>query len=133
MVAEEMAKATGRDERHGAQAIEVIDLRDEKERKIGEEAKGAAFLGAAAEKLVDELIEIARHDDFFFDPKHSHGSGPYDSGKRNQRARKIGEDLNQLGGMDLMKAAAYRVKHAAGSLQLSLLNSVWHDIGDWQM
>lgn len=47
-------------------------------------------------------------------------------------AREIGEQLNAMGGIDLMRAAGYRVAYSLGSAKGRELEYAWNQIGHWK-
>ncbi len=81
-----------------------------------------------AEKLITELIEIGKSDDFL-----SERPGGMFSGQcHNIRARAIGRRLNEMGGLDLMQAARERVRRKLKMNMASHLDYAWSDIGKWK-
>lgn len=48
----------------------------------------------------------------------------------HRREKEIGQTLNKLGGIDLMRAAAYKLINDGLSYESDFY--VWHGIGDWQ-
>jgi len=106
----------------------IYDLRSEEEIRAEAEAYADVSLGPEADTLVSELIEIGEREEGYLSDQPG---GSYDENGKHVRAREIGERLNQLGGKDLMVAAAYRVKAALGSAAARYLESAWAFIGDW--
>ena len=105
----------------------VVDLRSDKERRIEEDALAGKSLGRRADALVKELIQIGRAAGFV--PE----IGDDASKRRKQaRAREIGEALNDMGGMELMQGACYRVRSELGAGEARALEHAWEGIGDWQ-
>jgi hypothetical protein len=47
-------------------------------------------------------------------------------------ARKIGEQLNKIGGLELMDAARWHVKSKLKSVMAEHLDYCWQNIGEWQ-
>lgn len=105
---------------------EVIDLRSSRERQIEQEAYRGVSLGREIDSLVDELVWIGQIDDFLAQEE----TGKFDDERRHIRAREIGVYLNEQGGMDLMQAAAYRVRARLGSIRA--LEICWGYIGEWR-
>jgi len=104
----------------------VFDVRDQKERQIEQEALKGERLGAELDRLVAELIGIHETDIF------TGGSNSrYNEDGHNVRAREIGKALDERGGMDLMRAAYYRVR-ATIPAQARGLEICWNGIGEWQ-
>jgi hypothetical protein len=108
-------------------AIKSVDFRSEKERQIEREAFTDKSLGEEADQLVAELIEIGRTDGYITTTQGS----KFDSTNKNIRAREIGEALNEIGDMDLMKAACYKVRATLGGLPARHLEAAWARIGQW--
>ena len=79
-------------------------------------------------KLLTDLVHIGRMDDFL----SLHPSGPFNGRCHNVRARKIGERLDELGGLALMQAARAHVKGKLDPILAEHLDYCWQDIGDWQ-
>ena len=71
--------------------------------------------------IVDELIEIGRTKGFLGK------GGEFDSNEHNLRARQIGEELNERGGLALMQEVWYRVTPK----NQRELEWVWNGIGEW--
>jgi hypothetical protein len=90
------------------------------------EVRSGATLGAEADVLVNELIQIGRHVYFTGKP-----GGAYDDQGDHIRAREIGSRLFEIGGFDLMQAAHLRVATALGEGGKSL-DWTWAGIGGWQ-
>jgi|GEM_PF-414451 len=104
----------------------VKDMRDDKERQIARDAYVGKSLGPDVDRLVTELIQIGRTDDYL-----SMTPGvKFNEYRRNIRACEIGEVLNERGGMDLMQAAYYRVR-AALPVKARALECAWGGIGEW--
>jgi len=86
--------------------MRVVDLRDDKERQIERKAYAGESLGPEVDRPVAELTEIGRKDGYL----SMKPGGKFDESCRSIHTRKIGEMLDQRGGMDLMQAACYRVR-----------------------
>ena len=63
-------------------------------------------LGTEADQLVAELLTIGKMEGFLADE----AGGKFDEDRRNIRALEIGERLSEIGGLDLMKKAWWRVE-----------------------
>lgn len=79
-------------------------------------------------KLLTDLVHIGRMDDFL----SLHPGGPFNGRCHNFHARKIGERLDELGGLALMQAARAHVKGKLDPILAEHLDYCWQDIGDWQ-
>jgi hypothetical protein len=80
-----------------------------------------------AEKLIVELIEIGRKDDFLSE----HPGGQFNSQCHNIRARAIGRRFNEMGGLALMQVARERVRRKLKLVMASHLDYAWAEIGKW--
>jgi hypothetical protein len=81
-----------------------------------------------AKKLLDELVKIGKLDDYLaLQP-----GGPFNVRCHHTGARKIGERLNELGGLELMWAARAYVKDKLKTTLAEHLDYCWQDIGEWQ-
>lgn len=83
---------------------------------------------AEVEQLLDELIRIGQMDDFL----SLQPGGPFNVRCHHTRARKIGERLNEIGGLALMQAARKRVKRKLKPVMAEHLDYCWQGIGAWQ-
>ena len=108
-------------------APRVIDMRSEKEKQIERDAYADKSLGPEADRLVEELIQIGETDGYL----SMKAGGKFDGTKKHIRARQIGQKLNELGGMDLMRAANYTVRARLGGVQARELEAAWGYIGNW--
>lgn len=93
--------------------------------------KPAPFPPQSREKvtrLVDELITIGIKEDFLAE----HPGNGFNAQCRHLRARAIGLDLFNVGGLDLMLWAYQKVKRKAGKVLASHLEYAWTDVGSWQ-
>jgi hypothetical protein len=82
------------------------------------------------EKLLAELIEIGKRDDYLSE-RHLPG---FNSQYRHVRARAIGKRLNDIGGLPLMEYAHRLVRRKTGKAGRALaehLEYAWAEIGDW--
>jgi hypothetical protein len=111
-----------------SQGPNALDFRSDEERKIERKAQRGDSLGKQADALVQELITIGLRESFL---SVSPG-GSFDSKCRNIRAREIGETLNRMGGINMMKAAGYRVAYRCQKPGASReLEYCWNGIGEW--
>jgi hypothetical protein len=81
-----------------------------------------------AEKLIVELLEIGKKDDYLSERP----GGQFNGQCHNIRARQIGRRLNEMGGLDLMQAARERVRRKLKMNMASHLDYAWSDIGQWK-
>ncbi len=81
-----------------------------------------------AERLIEDLIGIGVRDDYLSE----HPGGLFDMHCHNSEARRIGQRLNELGGLELMMAARERIRKKLGMTLMSHLDYAWLEIGDWQ-
>lgn len=79
-------------------------------------------------KLLDELIKIGQLDDFL----SLQPGGPFNIRCRHTGAMKIGERLNEIGGLELMQGARSHVKRKLKAVIAEHLDYAWQDIGGWQ-
>ena len=70
--------------------------------------------------LINELASLVERD-----AQDSRTLGGFGS---KTRIRVIGEELNRIGGMDLMRAVYYSVKNRGPYFS----EDIWDGIGDWQ-
>jgi len=88
-------------------------------------------LGIEADQLVAELLKIAKKEGFTTDRI----GNKFDQNGNNIRAQEIGERLSQIGGIDLMKKAWWRIeveKHRTGLRESRSLDLCWNGIGGWR-
>ncbi|MFN2304878.1 MAG: hypothetical protein ACK2TV_14195 [Anaerolineales bacterium] len=78
--------------------------------------------------LLSELVRIGKLDDYL----SLQPGGPFDIHCHHVRARKIGERLNDIGGLALMQAARAHVKQKLKSNLAEHLDYCWQNIGEWQ-
>ena len=81
-----------------------------------------------AERLILELIGVGNKDGFLSE----HPGGQFDFRCHNLEARRIGQRLNELGGVELMMAARERIRRKLGMTSMSHLDYAWSDIGKWK-
>jgi hypothetical protein len=79
------------------------------------------------DRLVVELIEIGRKEDFLSERP----GGQFNGQCHNVRARAIGRRLNEIGGLDLMQMAREKVRRKLKMNMASHLDYAWSDIGKW--
>lgn len=79
-------------------------------------------------KLISELIKIGKLDDYL----SLQPGGPFNVRCHHTRARQIGERLNEIGGLELMEAARWRVKRKLKDVMAEHLDYCWQGIGEWQ-
>jgi hypothetical protein len=82
----------------------------------------------AVNRLLDELVTIGKQDDFL----SLHPGGQFNVRCHHVRARKIGQRLNEMGGLELMQAARSHVKRKLKAVMAEHLDYCWQDIGEWQ-
>jgi hypothetical protein len=101
----------------------------DEELNIEKEAATGSSLGREADRLVDELIKIGCKTGFLA-PEPGDG---FDHSGCSVRARRIGQRLNEIGGLRLMKIAWWRVRFALSPGSASRdLGLAWDLIGDWR-
>jgi len=108
--------------------FKIRDLRSDDERQMEREAYAGLSLGPEIDHIVDELTRIGSIDGFL----SMQPGGRFNENRRHIRAREIGEELNKMGGLDLMKKVAYRVKSRLGSGLCGELERAWGYIGEWR-
>jgi hypothetical protein len=79
-------------------------------------------------RLLDELVAIGKQDDFL----SLHPGGQFNVRCHHVQARKIGQRLNEMGGLELMQAARSHVKRKLKAVMAEHLDYCWQDIGEWQ-
>lgn len=79
-------------------------------------------------RLLEELVKIGQMDDYL----SLQPGSPFNVRCHHIRARKIGEQLNQIGGLELMYAARWHVKRKLKPILAEHLDYCWQDIGDWK-
>ena len=81
-----------------------------------------------AEHLFAELVVIGERDGYLSE----HPGGQFDARCHNSAARRVGQQLNELGGLELMLAARESIRRKLGMQLMSHLDYAWSDIGDWK-
>ena len=79
-------------------------------------------------RLLSELVKIGKSDDFL----SLHPGGQFNVRCHHVRARRIGERLNEIGGLALMQAARSHVRRKLKDVMAEHLDYCWQDIGEWQ-
>lgn len=79
-------------------------------------------------KLLDNLVKVGRQDDYL----SLQPGGPFNARCHHTQARQIGQQLNEIGGLDLMWAARSYVKDKLKTTLAEHLDYCWQDIGEWQ-
>jgi hypothetical protein len=106
-----------------------VDSSLEENRQVEQEAEAGLSLGPKIDNLIDELIEIG-HSDGFLSTK---AGGKFDRNRQNIRARQIGQNLNEIGGLRLMKLAWWRVRFMLSPGPASReLDIIWNLVGNWK-
>jgi hypothetical protein len=82
---------------------------------------------AEVRKLVDELVQIGKVDDYLSEKPGS----PFNAQCRHIRARNIGKRLNEIGGLPVMEHAQHQVKKKLGKELAAHLEYAWTEIGAW--
>ena len=79
-------------------------------------------------ELFAKLIKIGQLDDFL----SLRPGGPFNIRCHHTGAKRIGERLNEIGGLALMQAARSHVKRKLKAVMAEHLDYAWQDIGEWQ-
>jgi len=79
-------------------------------------------------KLLDELVKIGQLDDFL----SLQPGGPFNVRCHHTQARRIGERINEIGGLELMTASRAYVKDKLKATLAEHLDYCWQNIGEWQ-
>ena len=83
---------------------------------------------AEIKNKIEKLVHIGKTDDFL----SLVPGGPFNYQCHHKEARQIGEDINAMGGLDLMTAVRKTIKRRLDEVQAEHLDHAWKDIGDWQ-
>lgn len=78
--------------------------------------------------LSRRLILIGQNDDFL----SLNPGGPFDAHCHHREARSIGEELNALGGLELMLHVRQDIQRRLKATLAEHLDHCWKEIGDWQ-
>jgi len=107
----------------------AVILCPDEELDIEKAAEAGLSLGREADRLVDELIKAGCKEGFL----SSESGGRFDQNGRSIRAQQIGQRLNEIGGLRLMKTAWWRVRFTLSPSPTSRdLDITWDLIGDWR-
>jgi hypothetical protein len=79
-------------------------------------------------QLLEDLVKIGEQDDYL---SLTPGS-PFNGRCHHIGARKIGERLNEVGGIELMRAARWHVKRKLKPVMAEHLDHCWKEIGEWK-
>jgi hypothetical protein len=79
-------------------------------------------------RLLADLIKIGQQDDYL----STIPGGQFDIHCHHVGARRIGQALHQLGGLELMQAAREQVKRKLKMVMAEHLDYCWQDIGGWK-
>jgi hypothetical protein len=80
------------------------------------------------DRLLADLVKIGQLDDFL---SISPG-GQFDVRCHHVGARRIGQRLHQIGGLELMQAGRAHIKRKLKAVMAEHLDHCWKDIGGWQ-
>jgi hypothetical protein len=80
------------------------------------------------QKHIDELIKIAKNEDFLSE-RHLPG---FNIQFRNIRARQIGQRLDEIGGLALMEYVQRQVKRKTNKALAEHLEYCWDEVGKWR-
>lgn len=105
--------------------LHLVTLRSDEERHT--EKAHSTYLGPEADALVAELLHIGQRTGYTSDP-----GGDFNAHGHHKRTREIGTTLNNMGGIQLMQAAYYRILAVLGLRASRSLELAWAYIGGWQ-
>ena len=80
------------------------------------------------ERLINELIEIGRKEDFLSERP----GGNFNGHCHHIQTRAIGKRLNEIGGLSLMQVAREKVRRKLKANLAAHLDYAWAEIGDWK-
>lgn len=107
----------------------AVVLCSDEDLDIEKQAATGSSLGRESDGLVDELIKIGCKTGFLA----SESGDGLDRNGCSIRVRQIGQRLNEIGGLRLMKIAWWRVRFALSPGPASRdLGMAWDLIGDWR-
>lgn len=86
-----------------------------------------AHAGPEVERLINELIQIGKSDDFISERP----GGSFNIYCRHNRAKEIGVRLDELGGIDLMEYAQKKIGKRLSPNMAAHLGYAWTDVGKW--
>ncbi len=92
------------------------------------QAPVAAEKRPEVENLLNELITIGKEDDFLSERP---GQG-FNSQSRNIRSIQIGRRLHEMGGLELMEWARFKVKRKLKAQLASHLDYAWDGVGNYR-
>jgi len=84
---------------------------------------------AEVKQMIEELLKIARQDDFLSITP----GGSFDIQCHHREAKQIGRRLNQMGGGPLMMAVRQTVKYKLKDVLAEHLDHCWKGVGDWHV
>jgi hypothetical protein len=80
------------------------------------------------EKITLELFQIGREQDYLSERP----GGAYNHQCRHVRTREIGRQLNEIGGLELMKWMHRKVQKKLSKIKAEHLEYAWDGVGPWQ-
>ncbi|HPL82094.1 MAG TPA: hypothetical protein PLU23_06290 [Anaerolineaceae bacterium] len=83
---------------------------------------------ADVKSKIDKLVHIGKTDDFL----SLVPGGPFNYQCHHKEARQIGEEINRIGGLELMTAVRQTIKRRLNEVLAEHLDHAWKDIGDWK-
>ena len=78
-------------------------------------------------RMIEDLVRIGQKEDFLSE----RSGGAFNAQCRHNRAREIGERLNQIGGFELMEQIYKKIRKRLGTQLAAHLSYSWTDIGKW--
>ena len=78
-------------------------------------------------RMIEDLVRIGQKEDFLSE----RSGGAFNAQCRHNRAREIGERLNQIGGFELMEQIYKKIRKRLGQQLAAHLSYSWTDIGKW--
>lgn len=79
-------------------------------------------------RLLVDLVKIGHLDDYL----STSPGGQFDGRCHNIGARRIGQRLHQIGGLELMQASRDHVKRKLKAVMAEHLDYCWQNIGEWK-
>lgn len=79
-------------------------------------------------RLLENLLRIGKTDDYL----SLQPGGPFDVRCHHVEARRIGERLDEIGGLPLMQAARAQVQRKLKATPAEHLDYCWQGIGEWK-
>lgn len=80
------------------------------------------------ERLLNELLRIGNESDFLSERP----GGGFNGNCRNIRAREIGKQLDEMGGLELMQWVHRQVRRKMGRAMAEHLEYAWDEVGSWR-